>query len=86
WTFVRIRGSLFFRDEERALKPVYSRLKELNIRPSLVPSALPTAHPRSELVERVIRRAAELRREWHQETSSSQVFANEQGSIVLSVT
>lgn len=63
WKFVRIRGSLFFRDEDRALKPMFGRLAELNITPELEPAASkPSA--KAEIVERVIRRARELRALW----------------------
>jgi hypothetical protein len=67
WTFVRIRGSLFFRDEERALNPVFRRLQELNIAPELVPNSSSIRQKQTEVVERVIRRAEELRRLWHPE-------------------
>jgi hypothetical protein len=63
WMFVRIRGSLFFRDEERALTPVFGRLAELNITPELEPA--PERSTQSEIVDRVIRRAKELQRSWH---------------------
>ena len=33
WIFVRVRGSLFFRDPDRAMKPVFDRLNFLDIRP-----------------------------------------------------
>ncbi len=33
WTFVRIRGSVFFRDADRALQPVFARLAQLGIPP-----------------------------------------------------
>ena len=61
WKFVRIRGSLFFRDEERALEPVFRRLHELGIGPGLnVPSSVEPAAV-SEVVQRIISRAQELR-------------------------
>jgi very-short-patch-repair endonuclease len=63
WKFVRIRGSLFFRDEDRALKPMFGRLAELNITPELEPASKSLA--KSELVDRVIRRAQELQSVWH---------------------
>lgn len=31
WTFVRVRGSAFYRDPERAMAPLWQRLEELNI-------------------------------------------------------
>src|SRR5471030_616401 len=36
WTFSRIRGSAFFRDEEEAMRPVFERLDELGIAPGLL--------------------------------------------------
>lgn len=72
WTFVRIRGSLFFRDEERALQPTFRRLQELNITPELVTSSPAQTQQQADTVGRVIRRAEELRRSWHsaQETEA----------------
>jgi very-short-patch-repair endonuclease len=67
WTFVRIRGSLFFRDQERAMQPVFSRLQELNITPESVPNSKSAKQPQAIILERVIRRAEELRRLWHPE-------------------
>jgi hypothetical protein len=67
WTFVRIRGSLFFRDEDRALEPVFRRLDELGITPELIPSASSTAPNQDEITERVIRRAQGLRALWQLE-------------------
>ena len=64
WTFVRIRGSLFFRDEERALAPVFRRLEELDIMPNSVAEASAETAPQSDVIERVICRAEELRRAW----------------------
>jgi very-short-patch-repair endonuclease len=75
WTFVRIRGSLFFRDEDRALQPVFRRLQELNISPELVPSSAEPPQPQADAVARVIRRAEELRRLWHPEEQPDPEFA-----------
>ena len=59
WKFVRIRGSLFFRDEDRALKPMFGRLAELGITPELsITASSPST--RAEVMERVLRRAQEL--------------------------
>ena len=65
WTFERIRGSLFFRDEDRALEPVFRRLQELGITPELSPAS--PAPEQAELVERVIRHSQNLRAAWHPE-------------------
>jgi len=66
WQFVRIRGSQFFRNPEAALRHVFQRLEDLGIPPEraeehvFVEEVLPT----DSLKERIVRRAAELRREW----------------------
>jgi len=69
WTFVRIRGSQFFRDQEEAMKPVFERLEAMDIKPEgSTDGSDRTDQLSSELKERVLRRAAELRREWGFET------------------
>ncbi len=66
WKFSRVRGSQFFRDPDAAMKPVIERLKSMDIPPEGVEhDASPREEVRgAELRERVIRRAAELSREW----------------------
>jgi hypothetical protein len=72
---VRIRGSLFFRDEERALKPVFGRLTELNIAPELKPlESKPSS--KSEIVDRVVRRAQELQAAWRPIESENMAARN----------
>jgi very-short-patch-repair endonuclease len=67
WQFVRIRGSLFFRDPERAMAPVFDRLQELEIPPEASNSPTPeTEGDQPELLQRVIRRAREIRAEWEE--------------------
>jgi len=63
WKFVRIRGSLFFREEDRALNSVFARLAELDIAPELAVAGEKLS-AKNEIVERVIRRAQELRAAW----------------------
>lgn len=67
WTFVRIRGSEFFRDPDRAMEPVFSRLAALGISPEgdSADRRLETGQE-SELRERIIRRAEEIRRQWEE--------------------
>lgn len=71
WRFVRVRGSIFFRDPDRAMAEVFRRLEELGIPPEL-PSAGPAAQPpANELRERVIRRAQELRQQWAEQSKQA---------------
>ena len=67
WIFVRIRGSEFFQDPEHAMRPVFAKLESLDISPLGVESELvEQSLVARELVDRVIRRAEELRRNWMQ--------------------
>jgi hypothetical protein len=69
WRFVRIRGSLFFRDEDRALRPLFQRLSELGITPNL--QLQTDARPLDETIQQVVRRAQELRSQWRQQSEST---------------
>ena len=60
---MRIRGSLFFRDETRAMDSVFRRLNELGITPNL--NRTFSSEPLEDLViEDMKRRAQELRSAW----------------------
>ena len=61
--------------EDRALEPMFARLAELNIPPELELGEAKTS-AKSELVERVIRRAQEMQASWHsnQETADNSFF------------
>ena len=62
WVFVRVRGSEFFLDPDKALAPVFRKLDELQIVPSEPENTeTPTDHG---LADRVVERAALLRRSW----------------------
>ncbi|MBA2392347.1 MAG: DUF559 domain-containing protein, partial [Ktedonobacteraceae bacterium] len=78
WRFVRIRGSQFFRDPEKAMLPVFARLRELEIPAEGTQSSVPPDPTGQVLKEAIIRRATELRREWDQPLSQA-------GSIVPAV-
>jgi very-short-patch-repair endonuclease len=62
WQFVRVRGSLYFRDPERALKPLFETLTELGIEPEQVDTvAEKMSDGRS---QEIIRTAEGIRRDW----------------------
>ena len=63
WDFARIRGSLFFRDPDRAMEPVFAKLKRLDIKP-LGPVDSVGSPDLAPGIERLRRRAETLRREW----------------------
>jgi very-short-patch-repair endonuclease len=68
WKFARIRGSVFFRDPDRALEPVFQRLEELGIAPES--ATVKEAKDRNGVEARIIRRAEELRRAWKKEAET----------------
>jgi hypothetical protein len=66
WTFVRVRGTEFFRDPDRSLNPVLEMLERLGIPGEGSRGEMSNSSPEvtGDLLERVQRRAEELRREW----------------------
>jgi len=72
WKFVRIRGSVFFRDQERAMAEVFRRLDELGIPPALDIETDPDSQP-DLVTQEVIRRAAEIRLSWQADRDESSV-------------
>jgi hypothetical protein len=65
WIFTRIRSSEFLRNPVRAMKPVFEKLQMLEIPPTgSSAGAEPTGLVSHEVIDRVIRRAEELRRDW----------------------
>jgi len=66
WIFARIRGSVFFRNAEQAMEPVFEKLRELEINPCVQEGLTPApASSNGELVDRIIRRAEQIRIEWN---------------------
>ena len=64
WSFLRVRASEFFMNPEKAMKPVLSRLNELKIRPEGGNGKAETPQNGKEVLERIMRRAAEYREHW----------------------
>jgi very-short-patch-repair endonuclease len=65
WTFVRVRGTEFFRHPDRALQPVFEMLQRLEIPPEGAPVPTEEAQGESnELLNSLLRRADALRLEW----------------------
>ena len=80
WQFVRIRGSVFFRNEERAMQSVFRKLEELGIPPELKLSKPDSSVKDDVVVQRVIRRAQELRSFWQAEKPFTQDSAGTEDS------
>ena len=64
WSFVRVRGSEYFLNPEKAMKPVFARLNELKIRAEGGSSSVEAPQNGKEVLERIVRRAAEYRQHW----------------------
>jgi len=76
WTFVRIRGSVFFRNADAAMAPVFAKLHHLDIE-ALGPASESKIVADSPLVERVKRSAEALRAAWLAEKISSEQIEGE---------
>lgn len=70
WKFVRIRGSVFFRDPDAAMAPVFAKLDQLGIEPLGEGVAPPDP---GGLVERVRRQAETLREQWQREKEDASI-------------
>jgi very-short-patch-repair endonuclease len=75
WRFHRIRGSEYFRDPDRAMARLFDKLAKLGIKPSSGDTSTVDVESgaSSELLDSVIRRAAEIRRSWECEEESEDV-------------
>ncbi len=71
WIFTRIRATEFFRNPDRAMKPVFEKLELLEIFPTSAKSVGPGKSLASkDVIDRVVRRAEELRSSWTGRESS----------------
>src|SRR5260370_27706600 len=72
WIFTRIRSSEFLRNPAHAMKPVFEKLETLEIPPegdtTEAEGAVQTSH---DVIDRVVRRAEELRRNWSKTNGGS---------------
>jgi len=75
WIFVRIRGSVFFRDSPRAMKPVFDKLRDLEIDPCPESAVAFPSTSSNELTDRVTRRAEQIRNEWNTKDSANGAIA-----------
>ena len=81
WTFERIRGSVFFRNPQAAMQPVFERLQRMGITLEALSTVEESTRLPSELQTRVIRRAEELRRQWASESDSNKGTSEEPVTI-----
>jgi very-short-patch-repair endonuclease len=71
WIFVRIRGSVFFRDPDTAMAPVFAKLNHLGIE-ALGASAQQAPSEEAPLLDRIRRQAEGLRAQWIAEKSNGE--------------
>ncbi|MBR9802643.1 DUF559 domain-containing protein, partial [bacterium] len=70
WRFHRIRGSEFFRDPDEAMGRLFTKLEQLGIEPVTHVDVPVTENDGNALLERLTRRAAEIRRSWDESDES----------------
>lgn len=71
WVFIRIRGSLFFRDPDTAMAPVFQKLEHLGVEP-LGTGSNANLPPESQTIERVRPAAEALRSAWLEEKMAAE--------------
>ncbi len=72
WVFARIRCSEFLRNPVRAMNPVLEKLRLMDIRATLnAAEADPSRHSFQNVIDTVIRRSEELRRNWAKTNEAS---------------
>jgi very-short-patch-repair endonuclease len=72
WTFTRIRSTEFLRNPSRAMQTVFEKLEKMGIPPRADPSGEQSQdHKSHEVIDRVIRRAEELRKAWSKSNGES---------------
>ncbi len=79
WRFIRLRGSVFYRDPERTMESVFRELGERGIYPSGAQSNPASCPDESQtgLVDEIIGRAAELRALWENSASGDEEETSE---------
>ena len=68
WRFARVRGSVFYRDADRAMKPVLQALEQNGVQPAAAITSMKTTATPTDAIDRVRRRAPEIRWMWSQRT------------------
>jgi very-short-patch-repair endonuclease len=77
WTFVRVRGSIFFRNPDAAMASVFAKLADLEIE-ALGPASESEQNADWPLIERIRRSAEALRAQWlAEETATAEVEEEE---------
>ncbi len=71
WLFVRIRGSVFFRDPDTAMAPVFAKLNDLGIEPLGSGASQTRPEDSAQLLQRIRRQAQMLRAQWSAEKMAS---------------
>ncbi|QNU68668.1 AAA family ATPase [Ruminiclostridium herbifermentans] len=69
WKFIRIRGSEFYRAPEETMELVFKELESYGIRPNYLSDDIDDKTKISmenEIIDRIKRRAEQIRREWHE--------------------
>lgn len=71
WKFIRIPGGIFYRDKEKTMQQVYKQFQEYGIFPETIERK--AVDKTSDLIERVKRRAREIRKNWNNEDNVSEL-------------
>ena len=75
WKFIRIRGSAYYKNPDETMKWVFNELSSHGIRPNFIlgKDDETEASASNEIIDKVKRRAEEIRREWHAEVIYNEI-------------
>lgn len=80
WRFIRISGGIFYRDKEGTMEGVYQQLQNYGIYPEEIKCE--KTKENSNLLEKVKRRAREIRKSWHDKDDIGDYFDRESSDNV----
>lgn len=88
WKFIRIRGSVFYRNPEETMDWVFSELDSHGISPNFITneeSPETEGSISNEIFNRINRRAEQIRREWHVEVIKNEINNEVNDEIVENI-
>lgn len=77
WRFIRIRGSVYYRDPEKTMKWVFNELENNNVKPNYKATGTgdeTEIETHYEMIEKIKRRAEQIRREWQNKIVENQLL------------
>lgn len=85
WTFIRLRGTDYFRDPSGTMERVFRRLQDAGVDPNWSTDEDPRESP-SELKEKLLAGASRIRAVWREESGNPEVESDEPADVAETTT